>query len=162
MSTKRPYAQFTLGFLTLLLLTPFTLSAISQPSAPTQEPEHHDHEEEGPLAEAMEDVKDNMRALRKTLGDPAKAAEGMKYAEGLRTAILEGMPYCPDAPAGMSELEQIKWRVDFQRKLLAVADGTLRLELALAEGNQDDAKEIYKSLGNVKKEGHDTYDPDEE
>lgn len=159
---KPPYTKFTLGFLTVLLLTPFTLSAISQPNTPAQEPEHHDHEDEGPLAEAMEQVKDNMRALRKTLGDPAKAAEGMEYAKGMRIAILEGMPFCPDAPANLSELEQVKWRVDFQRKLLAVADDTLRLELALAEGNQEDAKAIYKSLGGIKKEGHDTYDPDEE
>ncbi|MDA0667805.1 MAG: cytochrome b562 [Planctomycetota bacterium] len=159
---KRPYAKFTFSLLTLLILTPFTVSAMSQPTSIAQEPEEHEHEEEGPLAEAMEQIKDNMRALRKTLSDPEKAAEGMKYAEGMRNSALEAMPYCPEAPAGLSELEQVKWRVDFQRKLLAVADGTLRLELALAEGKQEDAKEIYKTLGGIKKEGHDTYDPDQE
>lgn len=159
----RTHNKITLGLLTVLLLTPFTLSAVSQPHSPVQEPEsHEEHHEDGPLEEAMEAVKDNMRALRKTLGDPAKAAEGMKYAEGMRNAILEALPYCPEAPEGLSKLEQVKWRVDYQRKLLAVADGTLRLELALAEGNHADAKEIYKALGGIKKEGHDTYDPDEE
>jgi len=159
---KRPYAKFTFGLLTILMLAPFTLSAVSPPASVVQEPEHEEHEEEGPLEEAMGQMKDNMRALRKTLGDPEKAADGMKYAEGMRSSALEAMPYCPEAPAGLSKLEQVKWRVDFQRKLLAVADGTLRLELALAEGNQEDAKEIYKALGGIKKEGHNTYDPDEE
>jgi len=157
---KRPYAKITLSLLPLLLLTPFTLSALHQPVSVTQEPE--EHEEEGPLAEAMEDIKHSMRALRKTLGSPEKAEEGMQHATGMRNAALQALPHCPEAPGGLSKAEQVKWRVDFQRKLLAVCDGTLRLELALAEGRQEDAKEIYKELGGIKKEGHDTYDPDEE
>lgn len=159
----RPYAKLTLSLLALLLLTPFPLSALSQPVSASQEPEEHEeHEDEGPLAEAMEDIKHNMRALRKTLGDPEKAEEGMQHATGMRNAALQALPHCPEAPQGLSKAEQVKWRVGFQRKLLAVCDGTLRLELALAEGRQEDAKEIYKDLGGIKKEGHDTYDPDEE
>jgi len=166
MLTKRPYTKLTLGLLTLVLLTPFTLSAVTTTTASAQEPEgqheHQDQGEDGPLAEAMGELKDNMRALRKTLGSPEKAEDGMAYAAGMRKAALLAFPLCPDAPQGFSKAEQVKWRVDFQRKILSVCDGTLQLELALAEGRMEDAKTIYKSLSDIKKEGHETYDPDEE
>ncbi|MFK5955378.1 MAG: hypothetical protein QM477_02925 [Planctomycetota bacterium] len=163
MLIKQPYTNFTLGLMALVLLTSFTLSAVVRSTALPQEPEAHEgHDQDSPLAHAMSKLKDNMRGLRKTLGKPDKTEDGMAFATGMRHAALEALPLWPDAPQGLSKSEQVKWRVDFQRKLLAVCDGTLQIELALAEERPEDAKAVYKTLLGIKKEGHDTYDPDEE
>ncbi|MHC4823689.1 MAG: hypothetical protein ACYTEP_06690 [Planctomycetota bacterium] len=163
MTMTRPattLAMCTLGF----LLLPFTLGA-AQPLLSLQEPDHgheEEHEDEGPLAEAMESIKDNMRALRKSLGDPARDGESVHHAQGMMKSALEALKYVPEAPEHMSGADVVQWRVDFQRKMLSVCDHLLQVELALAQGRHEDAKMLYRAIGDLKKEGHDTYDPDEE
>lgn len=160
---KRPATTATLCILGFLLL-PFTLGA-AQPFLSTQEPEHghgQEHEEEGPLAEAMESLKDHMRAMRKSLGDPQRDEESVGHAQGMMKNALEALKYVPEAPEGMGGVDRVQWRVDFQRKMLSVCDHLLQIELALAEGRREDARLLYRAVSDLKKEGHDTYDPDEE
>lgn len=138
-----------------------------QEPARRQEPgaergEHAEHGEEGPLHDAMESLNRGMRSLRRSVGDPEKAAENLELLRGMQKSALEALPLCPEPFQPLSDLEQRAWRIGYERKILAVADGLLQLELAIAEGRFDAAKEIYSHLGGLKKEGHDTYVPEEE
>ena len=160
---KRPATTATLCVLGFLLL-PFTLGA-AQPFLSPQEPEHEhegEHEEEGPLAEAMESLKDHMRAMRKSLGDPQRDAESISHAKGMMKNALEALKYVPEAPENLAGADVVQWRVDFQRKMLSVCDHLLQIELALAQGRHEDARLLYRAVADIKKEGHDTYDPEEE
>ncbi len=152
------HLQSSLLFL-FLALSPALLDANNLFSQnPSQEEEEHD----GPLPEAMNGLKDHMRALRKSLSNPERKAESTEHAQAMMQYALEAMKYCPPAPEGFSPTEVVKWKVDFQRKLLSVCDHMLQIELALAEGRIQDAQNLYRAVADIKKEGHETYDPEDE
>jgi len=103
-----------------------------------------------------------MRGLRKSLGAEDTKAVAMEHAEAIKGLTLEALPHSPPAPEGSSDAEQLQWRIGFERKMLAVADTMLQLELALADGDLETAQDLYRAAGGIKKEGHETYDPDDE
>lgn len=148
-----------MGGLLLAVLIPLTLSATPL-THHTQEPASE--EEGGPLHDIMEELKNHMRAMRKTIADPKATAANTKHAKAMMGLCLDAMKHVPEAPAGMSEVDQVKWRVDYQRKLLAVCDNLLQMEVAVAEGDTDRAKSLYRSVGDIKGEGHEIYDPEDE
>lgn len=143
------------------------------PSGPAQEPAVQQepaqrpdsaaaHEEGGPLEEPMETLDRGMKAMRRTVQDPEKAGEHIARLREMQAAALESFRHCPEPFTPLSETEQIVWRIGFERKMLAVADGLLRLEQALVEQDFEAARAIYSEVGGFKKEGHDTYTPPEE
>lgn len=148
----------------LIALAPFALNPLSSAAQNPQEPGHHEEgeHEEGPLHDIMESLKDHMRAIRRSLGAEDGQAASMEHAEAIKDLALQAVPHCPAPAEGLSELEQLQWRVDYQRKMLAVADGMLQLQLAVASGDLEAAQNLYRSVGGIKKEGHDTYDPEED
>jgi hypothetical protein len=134
-------------------------SAAQEPAA--QEPAAGKGEE-GPLHEPMEALDRGMKALRRTVQDPQKAAENIVRLREMQAAAVESFAHCPEPFQPLSEQEQVLWRIGYQRKILAVADGLLELELALVEQRFEEGREIYTRLTGLKKEGHDTYTPPEE
>lgn len=151
----------TLGSLLLAVFIPLCLSAT--PLTSTQEPADEEaHEEGGPLHEIMEELKDHMRAMRKTIGDPTCGTPNTRHAKAMMELCLKAMKHVPEAPEGMSEIEQVKWNVDFQRKMLAVCDTLLQIQNAVAEKDMEMSKKLYRAMGDIKGEGHDTYDPEDE
>ncbi|MGB0952859.1 MAG: hypothetical protein ACPG31_06520 [Planctomycetota bacterium] len=149
----------TLGGLLLAVLIPLSLSAT--PLATSQEPAA-EHEESGPLHDIMEELKDHMRAMRKTIADPESAVANTRHSKAMMELCMKAMKHIPEAPAGMSEVDQVKWNVDYQRKMLAICDILLQLQVAVAEKDIEQSKSLYRSMGDIKGEGHDTYDPEDE
>lgn len=144
----------------VLAWSPFA-AAGQEPAA--QEPAAgKEHEHEGPLHEPMETLDRGMKALRRTVQDPQKAAENIARLHEMQAAAVESFAHCPEPFQPLSETEQVLWRISYQRKILAVADGLLELEQALVEQRFEEAREIYTRLTGLKKEGHDTYTPPEE
>lgn len=144
---------------TVLAWSPFSPAA--QEPAAGQEPAGGP-EEEGPLHEPMETLDRGMKAMRRTVQDPAQAAANIARLREMQAAALEALQHCPEPFIPLSETEQVAWRIGYQRKILAVADGLLELELALVEERFEEAREIFSRLLGLKKEGHDTYTPPEE
>lgn len=142
----------------LLLLAPLGLGGMS---LIPQDPVEEAVEEEGPLHDIMEGMKDHMRALRRQLGEEGDKAEAMRHAETLKDLALQALPHCPAPKDGLSAAEQLAWRVGYERKLLQVADGMLQMQVAIQEGDLEAAKNFYRIAGEKKKEGHDTYDQKE-
>lgn len=130
----------------------------SQDPARGQEPAA----EEGPLHDAMETLDRGMKALRRAVADPEQAAANLERVRGMQAAAVSAFGLCPEPFTPMTDLEKTAWRIGFDRKMLAVADGLLQLELALVEGRYEEAKEIHSQLTGLKKEGHDGYTPPEE
>lgn len=140
-----------------LLLLPSAFA----PDAPLQEPAAG-HEDESPLAQRMETIDKGMKALRRSVADPAKTADNLTLVRGMKTAALESLPMCPEPFTPMDATQKEVWRIGFERRMLAVADGILQLEQALVENRLEDAKKQYEAMGKLKKDGHDTYIPPEE
>lgn len=143
------------------LLLPFARGA----AAPAQEPgSGHEtgHEEDSPLVQAMERVDKGMKALRRSVADPAKAEANAELARGMKEAALTALPLCPEPFTPLEGVARVAWRIDFERRILAVADTLLQLELAFVESRLEDAKKLHEGLAKLKKDGHDLYVPPEE
>lgn len=156
MHVLRSLSALALAGAALLLLP----SAFA-PDATAQEPAAG-QEEESPLAQRMEVMDKGMKALRRSVGDAAKTADNLTLVRGMKAAALESLPLCPEPFTPMDATQKEVWRIGFERRMLAVADGLLLLEQALIEGRLEDAKKQYEAMGKLKKEGHDSYIPPEE
>jgi soluble cytochrome b562 len=140
-----------------------TLPAATSAWPPAQEPAAVQDPEDTPLTQQMEIIDRGMKALRRSVADAAKAADNAALVRGMKDAALAALPLCPEPlkPAA-DDKEKALWRIGFERRILALADGLLTLEQALVEGRMDDAKKQHEALGKLKKESHDVYVPDEE
>lgn len=138
-----------------------TTEALQEP-ARQLDPRGEQAEEGGPLHDAMETLDRGMKGMRRTITDPEKTAENLERLREMQAAALLSVGHCPDPFTPMSETDKRVWRIGFERKMLAVTDGLLQIELALVEGRHDEAREFYSQLTGLKKEGHDTYTPPEE
>ena len=119
--------------------------------------EHSD----SPLEEIMEQMKDHMRAVRKSIPEVEQHAKCIKDIQAMQQLAIDALPYCPDYP-GEAGLEKAKYEINFKRQLLVVADTLLELELALHEGDIEAANAHYKSLRNAKESSHEIYDPEDD
>jgi hypothetical protein len=140
-----------------LLVLPSAVSSWARPQEPAA-----DHEKESPLEEQMEKLDRGMKSLRRSVADPAKAADNIVLVRGMKDAAVAGLPLCPEPFKPMSDTEKVLWRIGFERKLLQTADGLLVLEQALVEGRFEDAKKQHEALMGMKKEAHNAYVPPEE
>ncbi len=129
---------------------------------PRQEPGEKHKEDETPLEKQMERIDRGMKTLRRSVTDPAKTADNVVLVRGMEEAALLAVPLCPDPFTPMDETQKTVWRIGFERRILAVADGLLQLEQALVENRLEDAKKQHEALMKLKKDGHNTYIPPEE
>ena len=120
----------------------------------------HEHSD-SPLEEIMEQMKDHMRAVRKSIPEVEQHAKCIKDIQAMQQLAIDALPYCPDYP-GEAGLEKVKYEINFKRRLLTVADTLLELELALHEGDIEAANAHYKSLRNAKESSHEIYDPEDD
>jgi len=117
-------------------------------------------EEHSPLEEAMDGLKQGMRALRRGLGDQETATAGLDTIRAMQEHALAAMHHCPAPLTEVDAAGAAKWEINFKRMQLMVCDTLLELELAVVEGRLDDAKALYGKLNDLKGKGHDTYDPE--
>lgn len=110
----------------------------------------------------MEKLDRGMKGLRRSVIDPAKAADNITLVRGMKDATLAALPLCPEPFKPLNDIEKVVWRIAFERKMLQTADGLLQLEQALVEGRFEDAKKQHEALMGMKKEAHDAFIPPEE
>lgn len=125
------------------------------PSAPA--PAADDDEEAGPLLESMEKIQSGMKGIRKLLNKPDQKDAALKLCKEMQAAALVGFNHVPEPETALEGDALIEHSADFRKRMLAVCSTLVDLETALAKGDGDAAKTIYRELGKQKKEGHDAY-----
>tara|TARA_X000001036_G_C20520321_1_gene741851 strand:- start:78 stop:575 length:498 start_codon:yes stop_codon:yes gene_type:complete len=148
---------FSTLFIAGLIAAGFTVMTFSQDLARDSGYEHSD----SPLEEIMEQMKDHMRAVRKSIPEVEQHAKCIKDIQAMQQLAIDALPYCPDYP-GEAGVEKAKYEINFKRQLLTVADTLLELELALHKGDIEAANAHYKSLRNAKESSHEIYDPEDD
>lgn len=122
--------------------------------------EHEEHGEHSELETAMGSLKNGMRALRRGVDKPEKSAEMIEIVQTMQLATLAAFQHCPEPLEELDAVGLAKWQTGFKKGQLAVCGTLVSLELALAEGRLEDAKELYARLNEIKGNGHDKYDPE--
>ncbi|QDV07612.1 hypothetical protein Poly30_31390 [Planctomycetes bacterium Poly30] len=118
---------------------------------------HDEHEHGGVLHESMERMQSSMKGLRKMLGKPDQKAEAIALCVTMEGAALEGFMHPPESPDGLEGAELHAYQAEFKKQMLSVTGMLVDLEIALQNGDDDKAKELYRGLGAIKKEGHEIY-----
>jgi len=144
---------FSTIFIAGILTAGFTAMTFSQDPG-------HEHSD-SPLEEIMEQMKDHMRAVRKSIPEVEQHPKCINDIQAMQQLAIDALPYCPDYP-GEPGVEKNKYEINFKRRLLTVADTLLQLELALHEGDIEAANAHYKSLRNAKESSHEIYDPEDD
>ena len=145
-------------FFFILISIPITNSFSQGPQSITEE----SNIQSSNLEEIMDELKSNAKAIRPILSTPEQYEQIIVNAQSMQELAIQAISLCPEAPSVTEENKTIKsfeWEIGYKRSMLAVADLCLQLELALHLKDSEKAQEIYKNLGAVKKEGHNTYDP---
>ncbi len=119
--------------------------------------EADDDEEAGPLHESMEVIQRGMKGIRKMLSKPDQKDAAVKLCQEMQAAALVGFQNPPKPEAELDGDALVEFSADFRKRMLTVCSTLVDLEVALAKGDADSAKTIYRTLGKQKKEGHDAY-----
>ncbi|MGB0333396.1 MAG: cytochrome b562 [Planctomycetota bacterium] len=114
-------------------------------------------DDDGPLHESMEVIQKGMKGIRKMLSKPDQKDAAVKLCLDMQAAALVGFQHPPKPEAVLEGDALIDFNTDFRKRMLTVCSTLVDLEAALAKGDADAAKTIYRTLGKQKKEGHDAY-----
>lgn len=113
-------------------------------------------EERAPtLHSVMENLADGIDALATGLeAEEPDLAAAAERAAGLRASVIQSIELAPRMRGTDDELEQLNFRIGFQRRMVAMLDDVLELELALGTGNKDTAMTQLEALFAYERPGH--------
>lgn len=127
-------------------------------AAPAEE-----HGEGGPLHEAMQAANKGYKTIRRAARSGDLATNDVKAAvEALITHMTEAKQHEPPMIATLPADHQQAAREDYAKRMDALLVDLTALKAALAAGDAEQAKAVADKLGGHKKDGHDTYIPEEE
>ncbi|MHC4377794.1 MAG: hypothetical protein ACYS26_14435 [Planctomycetota bacterium] len=145
------------GSLTLAGLLSFNHpDATQEHGAPEAAPAQEQEAERAPtLHSVMENLADGIDALATGLeAEEPDLAAAAELAAGIRSSVVQSIELAPRMRGTDDALEQLNFRIGFQRRMVAMLDDVLELELALGTGNKDTALAQLEALFAYERPGH--------
>jgi soluble cytochrome b562 len=116
----------------------------------------------GPMAEHMETIDDAMGKLRRTIRKAELNADSLKLLQEMQqeAVVCKGMvpPMAAKIPEAQRQQFLANFRKDMDRFVIALSN----MEIAILDGENGKAQDIYKTLKTLEDEGHDKYKEQEE
>lgn len=111
-----------------------------------------------PLQAAMHTLMDGMKSMKPMLEAPAEHQDAMvETLHGMEAAALAAIQLPPDLPLGFPEGGAFRWRIDYQRKMLSLADALFEFELAVYRGRAEEVQAAFAKCAEIKDGGHETF-----
>jgi soluble cytochrome b562 len=117
--------------------------------------------DEGPLAEAMEEMDAHMRTLRKTLKDPARGADSLAAIVGLQGAVNAAKVEVPPMARGLEGEAREAFVRDYRKAMIDLGEDLLALERHVVDGDLEKAMEAYKAVRKHEDPGHERFTEEE-
>lgn len=111
-------------------------------------------DEHGPLEERMHAMEDAIRALRRSLRDPAKQADSLASLAKLEADIIAAKSETPRMAPKVPEAERPKFLVDYRREMIRMLEQALAVEKAVLDGKQDEALAAFEALRALEDPAH--------
>jgi len=146
-------------FRTTSLLT-LSLAALffALPSAPVEAARQDEAtEDDSPLLKDMEVIQDQLKFLRRNLKKPEENPASLAALQEMQRAAVacKGMPFpMADRAEGEAKAELIK---GYKLETIGMIESMLQMERALLEGDNDKARELYKTIKAFEESGHEKY-----
>lgn len=112
-----------------------------------------------PLAKAMEDLGDAVKALKKSVKDPTKKEESLKLVSKAQHASLVSKDYPPAMLAKAPEADRPKIMDGYRKAMAVVIADLCKLEQQIIDGKTEEATETMKNLKVLEDDGHEKYNP---
>ena len=144
----------TTSFFALSLVALF----LALPSAPAEAARQDDAtEEDSPLLKDMEVIQDQLKFLRRNLKKPEENPASLAALQEMQRAAVacKGMSFpMADRAEGEAKAELIK---GYKLETIGLIESMLQMERALLEGDNDKARELYKTVKAFEDSGHEKY-----
>ena len=109
------------------------------------------------LEKEMKNIGKNTKALKQSVGDPAKKTEALaevgqmiKSAEKAKTLVPKKASEIPDA-------QRSQFIADYQKQIDGLIGQFKKIESDLTAGKTDDAKTDFAKIGGMKRDGHEKF-----
>jgi len=146
-----------------LALLPFLSVPLLSLRAPQegQRPEK-EHHEESELEEHMERIERSVKALRRSLRDPALAAESLQTLAEIQAQTLACKPLTPAATARLPEGEREAFVKAYRKAMIDFLTRQLELEAALLEGDEEAVKTAFDAFREMEDPSHERFAPEDD
>jgi hypothetical protein len=122
--------------------------------APAAQERKEQHEEHSPLEERMHAIEDSIRALRRSLKEPAKQAESLALLAKLEADIVVAKGESPRLLAKLPEAERTKFLVDYRVEMVGMLEHALAVEKALLAGTPEAVQAAFEKLRALEDPAH--------
>ncbi len=108
------------------------------------------------LEEVMHGIDKNFEAVNAAIEKKDKAA-ALELTTKLQLACISAKTLTPPKLRTIEEKDKAAFIAGFRKGILGMLKSTADLEIALVDGNFDEAKKVAESMDASKKTNHDTY-----
>ena|SRR5688572_25192533 len=109
------------------------------------------------LAKQMEVVDSGMKKLRRSLRKAESNEESLKTIEAVHKALVKSKDLVPAMAAKVPEAERAKWVEAYKKDMDKTIKTMDELRVAVKDGKNDKAQEIYQTLKKQEDDGHKKY-----
>ena len=131
---------------------------LALPSAPAEAARQDEAtEEDTPLLKDMEVIQDQLKFLRRNLKKPEENPASLAALQEMQRAAVacKAMDF-PMAEAAEGEARE-KLLTGYKLEMIALIESMLQMERALLAGDNDTARELYKTIKAFEESGHEKF-----
>jgi soluble cytochrome b562 len=114
---------------------------------------------DSPLGTAMEDLGKAIKALRKSVKDPAKNADSLKLVETAEKAAIASRDMKPAVVEKAPKDKQAELLDGYKKGMDGVIAELGKLKQQIKDNKNEDASETLKKLKDLEEAGHEKYNP---
>jgi len=109
------------------------------------------------LKDHMDVMDRSLRLLRRTLRDASRNEESLKTVSLLQQATLMSKDMTPAMTEKLPEGDRAAFVADYRRDMAKLLIQTVELEIALLDGNNAKAQELYDAIKATEDPGHEKF-----
>lgn len=117
-------------------------------------------EPETVLAGHMEVLESHLAKLRRTLRDEDRRDESLAHIAGIQAAVVASKAEAPVMLPSILEGERAAFQTAFRREMVGMLKRLCDLELAVLDGETDQARTIFKVIRKMEDDGHERFTED--
>ncbi|MEQ8768676.1 MAG: hypothetical protein RL885_32515 [Planctomycetota bacterium] len=136
----------------LALVFAATLVLMNLP-APTQASVKDDT----PLADQMLEIQGILKKIRRSVRKPEQNEESLQLANDLVKGMLASRLMPPPMLEKIPADQKDAFRAGYRKMMAETAKMVLDLEIAILDGDNDKAQELYKQIADMEEKGHAKY-----
>jgi len=116
----------------------------------------------GPMAEHMETIDDAMGKLRRTIRKAELNTESLKLLQEMQQEAVVCKGMVPPMAAKVPEAQRQQFLANFRKDMDKFVIALSNMEIAILDGDNAKAQDVYKTLKTMEDEGHDKYKEQDE